>query len=123
MKKENNPQQCQTVVALDTIVGKWKPVILYNLLEEKPLRFNELRRRIPDITQRMLTMHLRELEEQDIVHREVYAQIPPKVEYSITEYGKTLEPILETMHKWGAEHVKHMEEKELAKDQAELEEV
>src|SRR5699024_7738636 len=111
MKHVTNPEQCQTVVALDTIVGKWKPVILYILLEGKPLRFNELRRRIPDITQRMLTMHLRELEEQDIVHREVYAQVPPKVEYTMTEYGKTLAPILEAMNEWGAKHIQHMNAK------------
>jgi len=113
MKEDKNPQQCQTVVALDTIVGKWKPIILHHLMDGKPLRFNELRRIIPDITQRMLTMHLRELEEQDIIHRQIYPQIPPKVEYSITEYGKTLSPILDAMHNWGAAHVEHMKEKEI----------
>lgn len=67
----------------------------------QPLRFNELRRLLPDITQRMLTLHLRELEEEEIVKRVVYPQIPPKVEYSITEYGKSLSPILEALHQWG----------------------
>lgn len=112
MRTDKNPMQCQTVVALDAIVGKWKPVILHILMSGQPYRFNELRRSIPDITQRMLTMHLRELEEQDIIHREVYAQVPPKVEYSITEYGKTLGPILEAMHEWGTKHLTHMELKE-----------
>lgn len=112
MAEKKNPAQCQIVVALETIVGKWKPVILLHLMEGKPLRFSELRRRIPDITQRMLTMHLRDLEQHDIVHRDVYPQVPPKVEYSITEYGKTLEPLLEAMHQWGARHLEHMTEKE-----------
>lgn len=100
-----NPVHCQFVVALDSIVGKWKPMILYHLFQGKPLRFNELRRLLPDITQRMLTLHLRELEEEEIVKRVVYPQIPPKVEYSITEYGMSLSPILETLHQWGAAHI------------------
>lgn len=112
MKHDKNIKQCEIVVALDTIVGKWKPIILQHLLPGEPLRFNELRRAIPDITQRMLTMHLRELEGNDIVRRVVYAQVPPKVEYSITEYGKTLCPIMESMHEWGVAHIQHMNEKE-----------
>ena len=108
MKHVTNPEQCQTVVALDTIVGKWKPVILYILLEGKPLRFNELRRRIPDITQRMLTMHLRELEEQDIVHREVYAQVPPKVEYSLSELGILFKPVLASLAIWGNSYIDYL---------------
>ncbi|EIT87235.1 HxlR family transcriptional regulator [Fictibacillus macauensis ZFHKF-1] len=106
-----NPDQCQVVVALDMIVGKWKPIIIQHLLTGDVLRFNELRRRIPDITQRMLTLHLRELEEQDIVKRVVYPQIPPKVEYSITEYGKGLKPVMDAMHYWGVAHVEHMKQK------------
>lgn len=102
---QKNPVQCQFVAALDSIVGKWKPMILYHLLQGKPLRFNELRRLLPDITQRMLTLHLRELEEEEIVARVIYPQIPPKVEYSITEYGMSLSPILEALHQWGAAHV------------------
>lgn len=109
MKK--NPSQCQVVVALDLIVGKWKPVIIQHLLSGDILRFNELRRLMPDITQRMLTLHLRELEEQDIVKRVVYPQIPPKVEYSITEYGKSLKPVMDIMHHWGSAHVEHMKHK------------
>lgn len=99
------------VISLDMIVGKWKPIIIQQLLENGTLRFNELRRLIPDITQRMLTLHLRELEEHDIVSRTVYPQIPPKVEYAITEYGRTLIPVMETMHQWGAIHVERMREK------------
>ncbi|SEG45631.1 helix-turn-helix domain-containing protein [Paenibacillus sp. UNC499MF] len=102
------PEQCKVVVALDMIVGKWKPLVIQHLISKDTLRFNELRRLMPDITQRMLTLHLRELEEQDIVRRVVYPQVPPKVEYSITEYGRTLEPILHSMHVWGTAHVEHM---------------
>ncbi|MDR9856040.1 helix-turn-helix domain-containing protein [Paenibacillus sp. VCA1] len=116
---QKNPGQCQFVAALDSIVGKWKPMILYHLLQGKPLRFNELRRLLPDITQRMLTLHLRELEEEEIVKRVIYPQIPPKVEYSITEYGKSLSPILESLHQWGAAHVKRKQLKKAQNEQTE----
>lgn len=102
---QKKPNQCQFVGTLDTIVGKWKPLIIYLLLQGEPLRFNELRRLLPGVTQRMLTLHLRELEEEGIVNRVIYPQIPPKVEYSITEYGMSLSPVLETIHKWGAAHI------------------
>lgn len=103
------PSYCQISEALDIIVGKWKPVILMNLMETSPLRFNELRKRIPDITQKMLTKHLRELETEDIIKRKIYPEIPPKVEYSITDYGKTLFPVLNMMHEWGIQHKEHKE--------------
>jgi DNA-binding HxlR family transcriptional regulator len=96
--------------ALDILVGKWKPVILFHIFQNETLRFSELQRLIPDITKKMLTTQLRELEYHDIVNRKVYAQIPPKVEYSITEYGKGLIPLLEAMHKWGLSHIKHLNE-------------
>lgn len=67
----------------------------------EPLRFCDLKRRLPTITQRMLTLQLRELEEDGIIHREIYKQVPPKVEHFLTEFGKTLEPILLTMQQWG----------------------
>ncbi len=86
---------------LDVLSGKWKILILFALLEGTK-RFNELRRLIPDVTQRMLTAQLRELEEQHIVVRTVYAQIPPKVEYALSDIGKTLTPILTALKKWGA---------------------
>ncbi|MEN1986100.1 winged helix-turn-helix transcriptional regulator [Paenibacillus hubeiensis] len=114
-----NPGHCQFVVALDSIVGKWKPMILYHLLQGKPLRFNELRRLLPDITQRMLTLHLRELEEEEIVKRVVYPQIPPKVEYSITEYGMSLSPILENLHQWGAAHIERKQLNKAKNEQTE----
>jgi DNA-binding HxlR family transcriptional regulator len=99
---------CQVDKALEVMVGKWKPIILLHLLFGGTKRFSELKRLIPDITQKMLTTQLRELEEQDIIQRVVYPQVPPKVEYSMTDYGKTLEPILTMMHQWGTDHLAHM---------------
>jgi DNA-binding HxlR family transcriptional regulator len=94
---------CPVEAALDIIGGKWKPVILLNL-EEATRRFNELRRLMPNITQRMLTHQLRELEADGIVHRKIYPQVPPKVEYSLTELGRTLTPVLFALREWGAAH-------------------
>ena len=96
--------------ALQILVGKWKPVILFHLLDKGTLRFSELQRLIPDVTKKMLTTQLRELEYHDIVKRKIYAQIPPKVEYSISEYGKGLTPVLLSMHEWGLTHLQHLDE-------------
>ncbi|WP_142825887.1 winged helix-turn-helix transcriptional regulator [Planococcus soli] len=101
---EKTPENCQVEDALGILVGKWKPVILLYLLQEGTKRFSELKRKMPGITQKMLTKQLRELEDEDIIQRVVYAQVPPKVEYSMTEYGRSLEPVLDAMHDWGAKH-------------------
>ena len=77
--------------AISLIDGKWKCVILWHLFNEGTLRFNEIRKRVPSITQRMLTNQLRELEQDGIIHREVYPQVPPKVEYCLTDLGQSLE--------------------------------
>ena len=79
-------------------------MILFKLLEQEPIRFGELGRLVPDATQRMLTKQLRELEADGVVLRTVYAEVPPRVEYRLTEYGRTLEPILLAMRDWGANH-------------------
>ncbi|MFS0787921.1 winged helix-turn-helix transcriptional regulator [Shouchella sp. 1P09AA] len=100
---------CQVDTALEILVGKWKHKILFQLLHEDVMRFNELKRAIPGITQKMLTSQLRELEQNDIIQREVYPQIPPKVEYSMTPYGESLKPILDAMHSWGSNHIKHLD--------------
>lgn len=97
---------CPTVqTTLDVIGGKWKPLILWHL-EEQTLRFNELCRRIGGITQKMLTQQLRELEKDGLVKRTIFPEIPPRVEYAITDYGKSVQPILKSMHQWGKEHTK-----------------
>jgi DNA-binding HxlR family transcriptional regulator len=96
---------CPTETALDLIGGKWKGMILFYLSSDTR-RFNELMRLIPDITQRMLTKQLRDLEAHGIVHREVYPQVPPKVEYSLTNLGKTLVPVIRELEKWGKGYLK-----------------
>ena len=99
-----HPAGCTAVTTTLAIIGgKWKILILYHLCAGTQ-RFNELRRLLPDITQRMLTLQLRELEDDGIVHREVYPQVPPKVEYSLTEFGTTLMPVIDVMHAWGEQY-------------------
>ena len=95
---------CPVEATLDIIGGKWKSIILFRVLEETR-RFNELRRLVPNLTQRMLTNQLRELESDGLIARKVYAQVPPKVEYSITELGKTLEPVLLALTQWAEQHM------------------
>lgn len=90
-------------ITLDVIGGKWKVFILYHLLENKK-RYNELRRLIPGISQRMLTLQLNQIEKDGIIHREIYPEIPPRVEYSLTECGKTLRPIILQMSEWGKKY-------------------
>lgn len=90
--------------ALEVIGGKWKPVILWHLAEGR-LRFSGLQKSLPGISQKILTQQLRELESDGIIHREVYKQIPPKVEYWTTAYGQTLYPILQKMGAWGRQHL------------------
>lgn len=91
---------CNVEVTIDLIGGKWKPVILWHLMHNKK-RFNEMRRMIPQITTKMLTQQLKELEEDGLVDRKIFAEIPPKVEYSITEAGLSVKSVLEAMCKWG----------------------
>lgn len=95
---------CPVEATLDIIGGKWKSIILFRVLEETR-RFNELRRLIPSLTQRMLTNQLRELEHDGLIARKIYAQIPPKVEYSITAFGKTLEPVLLALTQWAEKNM------------------
>lgn len=95
---------CSVEATLDVIGGKWKCVILFHLLDGSK-RFGELRRQLPDVTQRMLTLQLRELEEAGIIHREVYREVPPKVEYSLTSFGNTLEPVLLLLRDWGDDYM------------------
>ncbi len=119
-RQEFCPYKCAVEATLDVIGGKWKGVILFHLLEGTR-RFGEFRRLLPSVTQRMLTLQLRELEQDGIVHREVYAQIPPKVEYSLTEFGRSLEPILLQMCAWGGEYKARLEERKLLSESNPLE--
>lgn len=94
---------CAVETTLKVIGGRWKVLILRELLVGMQ-RFNQLHRSIPGITQKMLTQQLRELEEDGIIYRKVYPQVPPKVEYSLTPLGESLNPVLEAMHEWGLKH-------------------
>lgn len=107
IKLKNKEYNCTIELTLDIIGGKWKVIILWHL-KGKTLRFSELKRRIPQITQRMLTQQLRELEEDEMVNRKVYAQVPPKVEYSLTQYGESIIPILGLMCKWGGSYLEQL---------------
>lgn len=108
-KNYGKPYGCSVEATLAVIGGRWKPIILFHLMEKDVLRFNEMRRAIQGVTQRMLTNQLRELEKSGVVNRKVYAQVPPRVEYRLTEYGKTLKPILLSMREWGADHMQNLE--------------
>ncbi|MDP2714411.1 helix-turn-helix domain-containing protein [Rheinheimera sp.] len=100
----DEPFGCSVTTTLKVIGGRWKPIILFNLLENDKCRFNALKRMINGITQRMLTMQLKELVDDGVVARQVFEVVPPHVEYSLTEYGKTLTPLLMQMRDWGAFH-------------------
>jgi DNA-binding HxlR family transcriptional regulator len=94
---------CPVTTTLSVIGGKWKPIILHIIRDEKK-RFGEIKKLIPAITQKMLTQQLRELEHDGIINRKVYPVVPPKVEYSLTEYGQSLTPIMNAMAEWGEAH-------------------
>ena len=113
---EIKPELCNVDEALGILVGKWKPIILLHLITEGTQRFSELKRLMPGITQKMLTKQLRELEDEDIINRVIYPQVPPKVEYSISEYGKSLQPVLAVMHEWGTSHATHIQKKRNSKN-------
>ncbi|WZX99770.1 winged helix-turn-helix transcriptional regulator [Bacillus sp. FSL W7-1360] len=106
---------CRVDTALEILVGKWKHHILFQLMKHDVMRFSELKRAIPGITQKMLTSQLRELEANGIVDRKVYAQVPPKVEYMMTAYGESLQPVLAAMHEWGEKHVQYLHSRDTNK--------
>ncbi len=95
---------CPVEAALDVIGGKWKPLILWGL-GDNVLRFSELQKALPGVNTKMLTKQLRELEEDGVITRTVYPEVPPRVEYAITDFGRTLIPILQALCNWGAEYL------------------
>ncbi len=103
--KECCDNECPIGTAISIIGGKWKIPILYRLRDGK-MRFSELKKTLPGVTQKMLTQQLRELERDGMVDRKVYPQVPPKVEYSITPFSKKLEPILGLLCEWGKDYQK-----------------
>ena len=102
--KNNKHYKCPVEATLDVIGGKWKPIILWQLKAEK-LRFSGLQQSMQGISPKMLTKQLRELEEAGLVLREVYPEIPPRVEYSLTEFGKTVLPVLDALCEWGSKYL------------------
>ncbi len=105
MQKNEN---CPVEATLELIGGKYKALILWHLAQED-LRFNQLKKTIAGATPKMLTQQLRELEANDLIHREVYPVIPPRVEYSLTELGRSLMPILVAMRDWGSTYLRARE--------------
>jgi DNA-binding HxlR family transcriptional regulator len=105
MKRQNfaHPPGCAVEATLDLIDGKWKGVILYHL-QSRTQRFGELRRLMPGITQRMLTKQLRALEGDRLIVRKVYAEVPPRVEYTLSEIGESLRPVIDVLKAWGETH-------------------
>src|SRR3989337_196312 len=104
-RKQDLDYGCPIEVTLDVIGGTWKGMVLHRLMQGAA-RFNQLRRVIPKTTQRMLTLQLRELERDGVILRTVHPEVPPRVEYSLTEFGRSLAPILSMMDKWGEQYQK-----------------
>lgn len=100
---------CGLDAAITVMGGKWKGLILF-ALQDGALRFGELRRAVPGISERMLILQLRELETAGLVHREVYQQVPPKVEYSLTDFGHSLNTAMAPLGEWGEEHLDRIEQ-------------
>lgn len=109
---EKSEIQCPVEVTVKLIGGKWKLIILYQLATHGIKRFNELRRIFPDITQRTLTRQLRELEDDGIVNRKIYSEIPPKVEYSLSETGESLIPLLLQLRDWGISYMEQTQKED-----------
>lgn len=99
-KLKGNIYHCALDITMSFIGGKWKTVVLWYLRKDKK-RFSELRRHIPEITEKMLSLQLKALEKDGLVTRTVYAEVPPRVEYALSEHGKTLLPVLEEIARWG----------------------
>ncbi|HEY5674731.1 MAG TPA: helix-turn-helix domain-containing protein [Malonomonas sp.] len=106
---EDSNYRCHVSVTLEIIGGKWKSLILWHL-SFKTLRFSQLQRRLVKVTQKMLTQQLRELEAAGLIHREVYAEVPPRVEYSLTELGQSVVPVLQQMYQWGKDYLEMTQE-------------
>jgi len=110
-------KECRSTASVNLTIrvmgGKWKALLLWNL-SSGTKRFSELQKLMEGVTQKMLTQQLRELEEDGLISRKIYPVVPPKVEYTISEYGKTLQPVLDAMSKWGDNHFQKNKEKYLS---------
>jgi DNA-binding HxlR family transcriptional regulator len=101
----HGPYTCGLDAALDIVGGKWKSLILWALADANTLRFGELRREVVGITEKMLIQQLRQMEADGLIHREVYREVPPRVEYSVTEFGRSLNHALTPLGDWGEQHM------------------
>lgn len=108
------PYFCGIDAAMDIVTGKWKSLILWELHHHGTRRFAELRRGLPGVSEKMLIQHLREMEEDGLVHREVYREVPPKVEYSLTEHGVSLNAALAPLGAWGTERMQRIGAEKIA---------
>ncbi|WFR55411.1 helix-turn-helix domain-containing protein [Anaerocolumna sp. AGMB13025] len=104
-KSISSDTACPMSLGINVLSGRWKIQILWNIYHKKTLRFNELQRTLGNITTKTLTEQLRELEEQRIIKRTIFPEVPPKVEYSFTEIGQTLEPVFKTLCEWGSQYL------------------
>jgi DNA-binding HxlR family transcriptional regulator len=104
-RPRSGPYICGIDAALDVVSGKWKGLVLWELHSHGTRRFAELRRALPGVSEKMLTQHLRQLEEDGLIHRKVYAEVPPKVEYSLTNTGVSLNEALRPLGEWGRDRV------------------
>lgn len=108
VKNEKNfvfdEKSCPVTATMQVLGGKWKAILINAIYLTSPARFGELKRSVKGITQSMLTQQLRELEDDGLISRKIYAEIPPRVEYTLTEFGLTLSPIIQSMAKWGEEY-------------------
>jgi DNA-binding HxlR family transcriptional regulator len=105
MNYKGTEYSCSMELTLEIIGGKWKTLIIWHL-GENTMRFNELKRKLPRVSQKMLTQQLRSLEGSGLINRKIYQEVPPKVEYSLTEYGKSLLPILRYLCNWAIDYAK-----------------
>ena len=108
--KNFNPHNCPVTHCLNLIGGKWKILIIYGITK-KVNRFSMLQRALPSISKQMLVNQLRELEEDKIIERTIYAEIPPRVEYKVTAYGQSLMPVIDTLQGWGLKDLKRIAKK------------
>jgi len=97
-------KSCPVTATMQVLGGKWKAILINAIYHTSPARFGELKRSVTGITQSMLTQQLRELEDDGLISRKIYAEIPPRVEYTLTEFGLTLSPIMQSMAQWGKEY-------------------
>lgn len=105
-RPRSGPYICGIDAALDVVSGKWKGLVLWELHDHGMRRFSELRRALPGVSEKMLTQHLREMEDDGLIRRKVYAEVPPKVEYSLTDAGTSLDEALQPLGQWGRDRLR-----------------